>query len=264
MAKDITKDIVFPILIDDRVGSRDLVDDGYMDTLGVPYELTRLASADFVITGNGQNNELITIGIERKVVDDLIASIDEGRVTNLQLINMAETYQQAYLLIEGMYRLGRDNVIEKVVGNNWRPVMNKNMTFTRLLGSIIHIEQTGVKVIHTNSSYETAVSLRAIHSWWSKPWQDHEYQEIYQNHKLDGAARTSRGPLRYKDLPDHSKLLWRWAQDLPGVMSKAAEFVVQFSTPQNLANCNLSDLENIVGKGKTARRILEMIRGKAV
>jgi ERCC4-type nuclease len=257
------QDTIYPILVDDRVGSRDIVDDGYLDTLGVPYELTRIQSGDFAITGYGSDG-LTMIGIERKRVDDLIASIDGGRVTNAQLVTMDDFYQVRYLLIEGMHRLGRDNTIEKVVGNSFLPCVNRNMTYTRLLGSLIHIQQTGVKLVYTNTSYETAVALRAIHSWWSKPWHEHEYQEVYTAHKLDGAARTSQGLLRYRDLADPAKLLWRWAQDLPGVMSKAAEFVVKFKTAQNLANANLSDIEEVVGKGKTARKILEVIRGKAV
>ncbi len=254
--------ITYPLLIDDREGSKDLVVDGYLASLGVPHELTRLDSADAAITGYHQDN-LIAIGVERKRVDDLIASVDEGRLTNSQLIKMAEYYQVSYLIIEGMYRLGRDNVIEKEVGNSWRPIMNKHMTYTRLMGSIIHMQQCGVKVLHTNTAYETAVMLRSLHDWWSKPWHEHDYQEVYTNFQLDGTARTSQGPIRYKDLNDSGKLTWAWAQCLPGVMSKAAEFVVRFKVPRAMANAGLSDYEAIVGKGKRANKILEVISGKA-
>jgi len=59
------------VLIDDRAGSQDLIRYSPLDSTS---ELTRLDAGDALITGNGPDDSILTIGIELKTIADLLSS----------------------------------------------------------------------------------------------------------------------------------------------------------------------------------------------
>jgi len=69
----------------------------------------RLKSADYVLTKTGKMKG--SIGIERKTIDDLIASVKDGRLWK-QVSLLCDTYQYPILLIEGsMYPFTTDPIL---------------------------------------------------------------------------------------------------------------------------------------------------------
>src|SRR5215471_7722117 len=107
------------ILIDERVGSKELLP--YFKPFDVEAEICRLGFADAAFVGNGPDG-IISIGIERKVLGDLLASMRAERLAGHQLDGLLENYQVNYLIVEGICRPGRNGELEQIRGNDWRAI----------------------------------------------------------------------------------------------------------------------------------------------
>ena len=81
------------ILVDDRIGAVEIA-----PLLGSPNVTCRLEFADFAWSGNGPDGQ-VDIGVERKSLLDLLASMTTGRLSGHQMVGLTAQYDWVYLLV---------------------------------------------------------------------------------------------------------------------------------------------------------------------
>src|SRR5689334_15702242 len=110
------------LLVDPRIGSRDLLLP--LQRFGVPAELSpvNMDAGDFAFVGRGVNDAALTVGIELKETVDLVQSLRSGRFAGHQLPGLLRTYDRAWLLTEGMWRVGESGLLEVWRYGGWSTV----------------------------------------------------------------------------------------------------------------------------------------------
>ena len=194
----------------------------------IEVEKQQLITADFVIQTKDLNNEIQTVGVERKKQNDFINSIIDKRIIN-QLINLKENFTVPLLIIEGS-----ENIYEM---RKFHPNAIRGM-----LVSIAVDYQ--IPIIHTRNYRDTAALLAVIAKRLEKP------------KKLISLLKK-RKPL---SLIEHQELI---LESLPGVGPKIAKSLLErFKTVKNVINANEKDLQLVekIGKKKSAeiKRVLEV------
>src|SRR3990167_1311571 len=101
------------ILVDNRAGSVDLAKYPVLQ----PMTLCQLDSGDVCFSGHGPDGDE-SIGIELKSIDDLVGSLDTGRMQT-QLRRMTVDYTRVYLLFYGEYREGSDGALQQFRKGAW-------------------------------------------------------------------------------------------------------------------------------------------------
>lgn len=198
------------ILIDDRIGSRDL-----KPLISVPCRLTRLSSADAAFIGQGPDG-LTTIGVERKKLRDLINSMITGRLSGTQLVNMARHYQYFYIVLEGIWRPNPNTgILEEYRRNKkgltfWKKITLGERIFTgRELHNFLNTLNItcSIPIVRTGSARHTASWIGDVWHWWQKDWDRHRsHRSKYQQPGISIDVSTSR-----------LNLVARVAQEMRGV-----------------------------------------------
>ncbi len=156
------------IFVDNREGSKELFD------LLHEALLVRLEYGDCAFEGNGPNGT-IKIGVERKAINDLIQSINSGRLSGHQLPGLLETYYKVYLIVEGMWRANRkDGTVEVFRYGKFKPLGSSRFTSKRIWGYLTALNaSTGVTVFITVDMAETVLVIEELEHWWNQPWNLH-------------------------------------------------------------------------------------------
>lgn len=162
-----------PILIDDRSGSKELA-----QYISPPHEISRLNSGDFAIFGNGPEG-MVTVGVERKTLPDLIQSIESGRLSGHQLISLMSDYQYVYILVEGLWRpRPKDGVLERWSNQGkWTPFISGSRRYmARDIANYLNTLAVccGVMVWRTDNMPHSGRWISDLHGWWQKPWDRHK------------------------------------------------------------------------------------------
>ncbi len=176
------------LLIDDRFGSKDMLIP--LQTAGVPCELARLEFGDFAFIGRGIAGEDAFIGVELKRYgtdegrSDLLRSMASGRFSGHQLIGLRQTYNESWLLTEGIHRASDAGVLEVLVGGQWKAAsVNGRYVMSATLESwlLTQIIRGGVQHWHTSTRRDTVRFLSVLYQWWcTKNLDDHRsHQTIY-------------------------------------------------------------------------------------
>src|ERR1035437_4551441 len=90
------------ILVDRRIGSNDLL--APLKAADFEAQLVELEFGDIAFEGKGPNGTTLNIGVELKVLGDLVNSLRTGRLAGHQLPGLLKTYDHAWLLMEGQWR----------------------------------------------------------------------------------------------------------------------------------------------------------------
>jgi ERCC4-type nuclease len=241
------KPVLPPLLLDDRIGSKELILP--LQQKGVPVELTRLRFGDAAIVGNGPAG-LTMIGVERKRIRDLLASLMTGRLAGHQLPGLVEEYAHRWIVVEGVYRTNTLGHVEiPKGGGKWESLRFEGIALDKYLLTLELRGGCGTK--RTYNSDETAQFLAAVHSWWSDPWASH------------------RGHLALHTPPDamclvRPSLVRRWAAELPGIgFEKSGAVAERFKTPLALALATEDELRRVDGIGKKiAANAIQAIQGE--
>lgn len=164
------------ILLDDRVGSAELKP--ILTTFAVDVELDRLPSGDAMFVGNGPTGT-VTIGVERKRLMDCIQSLQSGRFAGLQLPEMMQHFDYAYMVVEGLFRAEPDTgALERWHGGRWTAIPRGRLGYWQyddLDGWLASIQNMcNVKVRITPTPKETCRFLANQYRWWDRPWDDHK------------------------------------------------------------------------------------------
>lgn len=210
---------------------------------------------DFCWEGKGPEGAPWLVGVERKVIGDLLSCMTTNRFTDHQLPGMLATYNVSYLIVEGMCKYDlTDGVFKVYKGGVWAPAGFSQRVFraSEVLGFLNTLTiMTGVHVIRTQSDRETASTLLALYYWWtSKDFEQHR-SHLQAGTKVQLLGRMS--------------LLRRWAKELPGIGYDRSKSVEQhFKSPIAMATSTPEDWLQIPGVGKTlANKAVEAMRKEA-
>jgi ERCC4-type nuclease len=187
----------------------------------------QLISADFVIKTKDLDGKIITVGIEKKTMNDFLNSIIDKRLLS-QLIEMKRHFDISLLIIEGT-----DNIYEL---RNFHPNSIRGM-----LASIAIDFQT--PILHTRNHKDTANLLAIIAKRLEKP-------------RSLPSLLKKRKPLTLKQQQEY------FIESLPGVGPNISKNLLKkFKTIKKLINADEKSLTEVdkVGKikAKNIKRVLE-------
>lgn len=239
------------ILVDKCIGSRDLIDDGYLSPdCAMLSDLVDIGG-DFSFLGSGPDGLNLTIGGELKALSgrsqDALDSWKSGRFVGTQLPKMVRNYQRIYLIIEGVYRPGENGCIEvpKWVNSEARtqswewvplPFHTDYRQFDNWLNSLT--ESGKVRVKRTLDRFETARVIMDLYLWWQKDYDDHR--------SLFGFD-TSQAPVG--ELPSFKR---RVAKEIDGIgWNKSEQVATYFPSVQAMSNAPMEDWMAIPGIGSS-------------
>lgn len=219
-----------------------------------PHKIQRMEYADIAFSGNGPNGPT-TIGIERKRFRDMIDSMASGRLTGHQFLGLMNSYDQVYILIEGLFKIGKDGHLRRPKGNSWvvvqvgnRPISAKYLyNYLNELFIMCHVGFT-----FTTSIMNSAFWIDGLYSWWQKKWDSHS--ALNQFYSPPPPARAFFRP---------PKELVRMIKEIEGVgWDRAKAIGRKYSSMKKLCEAKVEDLTKIEGIGKKlAGRILSSLRG---
>jgi len=187
-------------LVDSRVGSKELAP----KLAGA--ELCVLQYADVALTGTIKGQPVF-IGIEVKTVNDVLSCMRNGRFAGHQLPGLLQEYDYTYLIIQGVYRAGRDGLLQVPRGKRWKTYdYGGTIAWRDLEGWITTMEaKTPLNVRKTYNRTETLALVKSLHTWWvSKKWDAH------RSHLDFDRSATPTGIRK-------PTMLRRIAKELPGI-----------------------------------------------
>lgn len=250
-------DLDSEILIDSRIGSRDLADH---KSLAGKCVLQILSSADVAFVGNGSKG-LCTIGVEVKSVEDLISSLISGRLQDEdgQLDRMSREYDHCYLAVYGCRRVSDDGRVEAKSHEKkrWRyPKGDRRARNLRYIENQLNgISVCGFHVREFLNKDYLAYWLESLHAWWCRSWDSRQTVGGLPQ----SASSTYKGGRR-----SGSRAVFAAAQTIPGVGTIIAERASKvFGSVAEMADSEKSDWERLDGISKTtAHWICRYLRGE--
>ncbi len=253
------------ILVDQAIGSgRDKSGGELLQPiirrLGVPCETTQLTYGDAAMEGNGPDGP-ITLGVERKTLQDMLQCVDDARYSAHQLVGMTKLYSKSFLILEGMWERGTPgSALDGVLiqgfnhGSSWGPLRSvgggRTTLYSKLYRYLISVQLAGVIITYSNDLVQTACQIVEIQQYFQKKWKDH-------------TALRECQKLAIPSLSGRPSLCKRWANELTDVgVIHGEEAERLFKTARKLAAAGEQDWMAISGIGvKTARQIVREING---
>lgn len=166
------------LIVDDRVGSADLAEP--LRRTGLPVKLARLEFGDVAFVGRGADRTTLDIGVELKTLGDLVGSLRSGRLAGHQLPGLRQTYDYAWVLVEGLWRHGAGGEIVWSRGGRrgWSPLPG-GMTASELEKQLLTLELCGgLHVRHTTTRRDTLRVIGALYRWWVDTPLDHHTSHL--------------------------------------------------------------------------------------
>jgi len=243
------------LLIDDRAGSQDLINYHPLDSTS---ELTRLDAGDALITGNGPDGSILTIGVELKTIADLLSSTATGRLQATQLPGMIRNYDISYLLYYGAYRSGKKRELEvygysrkrnRYVWEQRHVSRSRIMPYSYMEGLLLTLSSVGMHIKHVGSISEAAQWLGILEKWWSRPYESHKLM-----HTFDTSQSVALMPGMDPDVVQRA----RTAMTLPGVgYGRAVAAAHYFKSIQDMMNATAEEWAEVEGIGKVVAKAVE-------
>lgn len=207
-------------------------------------ELTHLEYADAAFLGSGPEGMPVHVGIEIKRLDDMLASMVNGRFSGHQLPGLLRDYHRIYLIVEGHYRPNPETGVIQV--HNGKPARwtdldlgTKAWTARELHGFLTTIETR--YAVHLRRSFDrrdSAGLVLDLHHWWT----DKDYDEHRSGHAIDSSGE----PLLA------ASTLRRIAAQLPKIGWKRSGAVADhFNSVVDMVLAPAEEWRRIEGVGKT-------------
>lgn len=155
------------IFVDYREGSQELILP--LQKRGLPVEETTLEFGDVAFEGRGEGGKSVFIGIEYKKLPELIQSLRTERLQGHQMPGMQQTYEHAYLLIEGQVLTGTDGFLLQKSRRSYRlSPMPGHMTVMELLKRmhVLHL-CGGLNPVWAQNQVETLTQIEALYRTWT-------------------------------------------------------------------------------------------------
>lgn len=212
------------IFVDNRVGSKELA-----RLLPNSIEVM-LEFGDVYFDGNGPEG-VLSIGIERKKINDLVNSIATGRLSGYQIPGLQNCYNKIYLIVEG----------------KWSSIKSRRFTYESIWSYLMDLESIGITVRYTKNINETVQQIERMHHWWSKPWDAHKgLKQVY--HALPTTAILH-------PLTPYERSFIGIASSLPGIEYERAKAVMKhFKSVNKMINASEEEWREVEGIGKVIAR----------
>ena len=254
--------------IDKRKGSGEL--EKHFKAYGIQPQMAMLDFGDFDFDGSGPGDIGCAVVIERKQIDDLVASMKSKRLSGHQLPGMSENYDYGYLMVEGLWRPGDSGELEV-----WRNGKNsgweaQGLLYSGILGYInTLIICAGMAYIRTCSEKDTVASVVELYKWWSKPYSSHKsHDAVYAPVNVSTAWEGGKFTLTPRKVSTAEEM----ASRLPGFMHKARYVVEKFGSVADFARAGVPAWTGLVwvdSKGNkkkiskaTAEKVVAVLRDK--
>jgi len=245
------------IIVDHRAGSFDL-----LPLVPQPARHEQMEFGDVAFVGNGPDGMPVRVGIEVKKLNDALQCISTSRFAGHQLIGLVNSYNAAYLLIEGQWSRGRDGTMMERRGKDWHPITlgRRPFLFRDFEHWLTTVETAGVRIRRAGTRRQTADVIGDLFTWWT----DKQYDEHRSLCQFD--TSQDRTPMVKPGL------VRRVAAQLPGISWVRSQHVAaRFESVLELALADERDWMEIkwksnsgenqgIGKG-IARKVVQAIRG---
>lgn len=155
--------------LDSRAGSAELY--APLMAAGLHPELCIMPSGDVEVVGRGPGGRPLLVGIEYKLMRDVLACVRDGRFAE-QARGMAARYEVRWLLIEGEWRT-EDGLLEVRERRGWRE--RGRYAYQEVASWLLTMTQrAGVLLWRTRDREESVAWLRTMYWWWtSKDFEEH-------------------------------------------------------------------------------------------
>ena len=232
------------ILVDAATGSIELLEP--LQRAGYPAEKANLEYGDFAWQGRGEGEAHLHIGVERKTIGDLIGSLRSGRLCGHQLGGMQRSYDVNWLLVEGEYRVDKQNYITTPSRGGWRRA-HGNMTLDELNKELSTLcLRGGLYLWHTIDTRHSVRWIGAHYRWWTDRALDQHSSHLIIYHPQP-LVPVSQFRQTVATLPGVGYKTSLWAEQ-------------QFKTLRRAFMANAMDWQDVKGVGTvTAKRIVEAI-----
>lgn len=248
------------LLVDERVGSRELLQS--IRKRGIQAELGGKLDADFQWTGSGPDGQVL-VGVERKSIQDLLGSMRDRRLVGQQLGRMVAAHDICYLVVEGIWRRGRETGLVEVRNGRWETARGR-FHYSEVGRFLCSLEElAGLRLWRTADAEETVAALADWYSWWQKPYSEHKSLDaIYAPAPVVPNWNRRGGRARTFEVRQEATLLQKVCAQLPRIDSRAIEVATYFSSVRDLAEADVDRWTGIRGIGKrTAEQIVEAVGG---
>jgi ERCC4-type nuclease len=255
------------LLLDDRIGSRDLLP--RMRKLGVSARLVHLDFADAAFVGRGVEERPWQVGVELKTISDLCNCILTGRLAAHQIPGLLRDYDDAWLVIEGRWRC--DNAGVLLVENphqrgGWYPLAHgrQRWMLREVQGYLLTIAMlAGIRIWHVADRDETARFVAGLFNWWTgKALAEHAALHSFQDYKARVSTRADGRGMDSAMLVAPS-FLRRVTKEFPGLGWQRSQDVEKyFPSVRAAVNAPASQWMEIPGIGATiADKIVKAVNG---
>lgn len=239
------------VMVDDRTGSGEVAP--ILRGLHVPVKVERMDSADFAFEGCGPHGPML-VGVERKKVREMIQSIESGRFEGEQLPKMLKTYEQSWLIVEGVWRPNpQSGVLEEGSHGGWQETMfgRKGFAFCQLDNFLTSMQaRVHLMLKYSATVTDTAHLVKGMWQWYRKPWSSHKSGLVIYNAPPPAALFLKPNLVR------------RWANNLDGIgWEKSSAVAAKFPTAIDMVVAPEQEWVTIPGIGrglamKAVRQIL--------
>jgi len=246
------------IWLDPRVGSGELLP--YFKAYDVEVEVEQLEYGDACWWGEGHRG-LCLVGVERKVIGDLVSSMRSNRLSGHQLPGLLESYYHTYLIVEGIWQAGVSGEVEVITsGGKWVPLRlgSRAVLFREVDHYLATMEhKVGLTVMRSANRGQTVAIIASRWRWWQKEWTKHDSNEaVYSPYEEE--RRTRRASFTQRRAGPVELV----ASQFPGISKKAWEFGKRFKSVSELVSATEKDFCELDGVGKKgAKKIYEWIHG---
>ena len=244
------------IIIDSRTGSAELAP---LFPPGSDTTVSKLDFGDFMFLGNGPDHTLVSVGIERKALKDLLNSMVTGRLSGHQLPGMAEQYDYTYLLVEGIWRFNPDTgVLEAMTGAFWTDVcLGPRRFMAKEVIAFLNtlVIKAGVHLLYSHNRKETVQVVTALYHWWNTK----QFEQHTSHLSPSKAHKGAHGEIQLMK----PTLVRRVASEISGIgWGKSKEVSEYFPTVLDMVQATEKEWTNIDGIGKgIAKTAFEELRG---
>lgn len=245
------------VRVDDRVGSKELHAPLAARLRGTSHmaRLERIAYGDVAFMGLDPNKpRAVEIGVERKTLPDLIASMQSARLAGFQLPGMCACYGVVYLLVEGLWRPGPEGILEVHERGSWRAWGGRRwqrpMLYSQIAGFLESLRDVGVRVLRTSTRAESVELLTCLVARWQRT--SHKSLEALFN-GTDGADRA----MESGELVPVARASWarEAAARLPGIgWTKSAAVVRAFPTLDDMVSASRKEWAAVEWRDRNGKR----------
>jgi ERCC4-type nuclease len=247
------------LLLDDRAGSKELYNPLLAMDKSPQVLLTTLEAGDVAFMGEGPRGDWLSVGIEYKTVNDVLACIRDSRFVDVQLRGMLQLYEVLYLIVEGRYSERKKDGGLFVAGRR-NAKSHTGISFSALMNWLTTMEQVGVHLRQTDDRLESAAVIVALYNWWQKPYSGHH--SLKGVHEAPSMTLPSESPgiqlMRHE--PSFTE---RALAQVEGVgYLTAADIAKQFPSVDALLRADQKQIMEVPGVGPVlASRIYGSLRG---